>query len=61
MDVKTAILNGEIEEEVYIKQPKGFELHDKGPHVCKLKKTLYGLTQAVRAWYARIDSYLRGL
>ena len=60
MDVKTAFFNGEIEE-IYIEQPKGFELHEKGFHVCKLKKALYGLKQAPRAWYARIDSYLRGL
>ena len=59
MDVKTAFLNGEIEEEVYIEQPEGFELHEKGSHVCKLKKALYGLKQAPRAWYARIDNYLQ--
>lgn len=61
MDVKTALLNGEIEEEVYIKQPKGFEIHGRESHVCKLKKALYGLKQASRTWYARIDNYLRGL
>ena len=58
MDVKTAFLNGQIEEEVYIEQPKGFELHGRESHVCKLKKALYGLKQAPRAWYSRIDSYL---
>ena len=42
MDVKTAFLNGVIEEEVYIKQPKGFVIHWKESHVCILKKTLYG-------------------
>ena len=61
MDVKTSFLNGEIEEEVYIEQPEGFELHGRESHVCKLKKALYGLKQAPRAWYARIDSYLQGL
>ena len=61
MDVKTTFLNGEIEEEVYIEQPKGFELHGRETHVCKLKKALYGLKQAPRSWYARIDSYLQGL
>ena len=43
MDVKTTFLNGEIEEEVYIEQPKGFEVHGKETHVCRLKKALYGL------------------
>ena len=43
IDVKTAFLNGKIEEEVYIEQPEGFELHGKESHVCKLKKVVYGL------------------
>jgi hypothetical protein len=46
MDVKTAFLNGEIEEEVYIEQPDGFVTHEKESHVYKLKKALYGLKQA---------------
>ena len=61
MDVKTTFLYGEIEEEVYIEQPEGFELHGRESHVCKLKKALYGLKQAPKAWYARIDNYLRSL
>jgi hypothetical protein len=61
MDVKTAFLNGVIEEEVYIEQPQDFVIHGKESHVCKLKKALYGLKQAPRAWYARIDSYLMSL
>ena len=61
MDVKTTFLNGQIEEEVYIEQPTGFELHGTESHICKLKKALYGLKQAPRAWYARIDHYLQGL
>jgi hypothetical protein len=59
MDVKTAFLNGEVEQEVYIKQPEGFMIHDKRSHVCKLKKALYGLKQAPRAWYGRIDNFLQ--
>jgi hypothetical protein len=61
MDVKTAFLNGIIKEEVYIEQPQGFEVQDKKSHVCKLKKALYGLNQAPRAWYGRIDSFLMSL
>ena len=61
MDVKTAFLNGVIEEEVYIEQPQGFEVEDRRTHVCKLKKALYNLKQASRAWYARIDSFLTSL
>ena len=61
MDVKTAFLNGFIQEEVYIEQPQGFEVHGKESHVCRLKKALYGLKQAPRAWYSRIDTYLQGL
>ena len=59
MDVKTALLNGVIEEEVYIEKPEGFGTHEKKSHVCKLKKALYGLKQAPRAWYGRIDGYLQ--
>jgi hypothetical protein len=61
MNVKTAFLNGEVEQEVHIKQPGGFVIHGKESHVCKLKKTLYGLKQAPRAWYGRIDSFLQSL
>lgn len=43
MDVKTTLLNGVIEEEMYIKQPWAFEAHGRDSHVCKLKKVLYGL------------------
>jgi len=61
MDVKTAFLNGLIEEEVYIEQPEGFETFDRESHVCRLKRALYGLKQASRAWYTRIDNYFTGL
>ncbi len=61
MDVKTAFLNGFIQEEVCIEQPQCFEVHGKESHVCRLKKALYGLKQAPRAWYSRIDAYLQGM
>jgi hypothetical protein len=61
MDVKTTLLNGGIEEEVYIEQPQGFEVEDRKTHVSKLKKDLYGLKQDPRAWYGRIDSFLMSL
>ena len=51
MDVKTNFLNGVIEEEVYVEKPQGFEIHDRESHVCRLKKGLYSLKQAPRAWY----------
>jgi hypothetical protein len=58
MDVKTAFLNGLIEEEVYNEQPQGLEVFGRKSRVCLLKKALYGLKQAPRACYSRIDSYL---
>ena len=57
--MKTAFLNGIIEEEVYIEHLKGFVVHGKEYHVCKLKKDLYGLKQELRAWYSKIDNYPR--
>lgn len=57
MDVKTAFLNGELEEDIYMEQPQGFIDQDKPNLVCKLKKSLYGLKQSPRAWYQRIDSF----
>ncbi|GJT74030.1 retrovirus-related pol polyprotein from transposon TNT 1-94 [Tanacetum coccineum] len=58
MDVKTAFLNGELKEEVYVSQPKGFVDQDNPSHVYKLKKALYGLKQAPRAWYDMLSSFL---
>jgi hypothetical protein len=58
-DVKSTFLNGDLEEEVYMEQPKGFSLTDNPNYVCKLKKALYGLKQAPRSWYFRLDKFLQ--
>nr|GEW88752.1 retrovirus-related Pol polyprotein from transposon TNT 1-94 [Tanacetum cinerariifolium] len=58
MDVKTAFLNGELKEEVYVSQPEGFVDPDHLTHVYRLKKGLYGLKQAPRAWYDTLSRFL---
>ncbi|CAM8998987.1 unnamed protein product [Rhodiola kirilowii] len=58
MDVKSAFLNGLLNEEVYVAQPKGFEDPHHPEYVYRLKKALYGLKQAPRAWYERLTEFL---
>nr|GEU55135.1 retrovirus-related Pol polyprotein from transposon TNT 1-94 [Tanacetum cinerariifolium] len=58
MDVKTAFLNGELKEEVYVSQPKSFVDPDHPTHVYRLKKALYGLKHAPRAWYDTLSRFL---
>lgn len=58
MNVNNAFLNGVIFEEVYVKQPPGFEDSVRPGHVCKLNKSLYGLKQTPRAWYERLNNFL---
>ena len=58
MDVKSAFLNGFINELVYVDQPSGFEDPRCPNHVYRLSKTLYGLKQALRAWYERLRDFL---
>jgi len=59
MDIDTAFLNAELEEEIYITQPEGFIDPEHPDHVCCLHKSLYGLKQAPHEWYKLIDNHLR--
>ncbi|WVZ96800.1 hypothetical protein U9M48_042391 [Paspalum notatum var. saurae] len=56
LDVKTAFLHGDLEEEIYMDQPEGFIVPGKDNFICKLKKSLYGLKQSPRQWYKKFDS-----
>ncbi|KAI5330093.1 hypothetical protein L3X38_029490 [Prunus dulcis] len=58
LDIKSAFLNGVLDEEVYAEQPEAFEVKNAGHKVYKFRKALYGLKQAPRAWYSKIDAYL---
>ncbi|KAK2442716.1 putative mitochondrial protein [Trifolium repens] len=58
MDVKTAFLNGDLEEEIYIEQPEGFVIHGQEHKVCKLDKSLYGLKQAPKQWHEKFDNLM---
>ena len=60
MDVKTTFLHGDLEEEIYMKQPEGFAVKGKKEPVCKLNKSLYGLKQSPRMWYQKFDTFIRG-
>lgn len=61
MDVKSAFLNDDLKEEVYVHQSPGFAIPDKEGKVLRLRKALYGLRQAPRAWNAKLDSTLKGM
>jgi hypothetical protein len=59
MDVKTAFLNGDLDETVYMAQPKGFVVEGKEKLGCRLKKSIYGLKQASRQWYLKFDKTIK--
>ena len=59
MDVKSAFLNGELDEEIFMKQPEGYIDENHPEKVCRLNSSLYGLKQSARCWNLVIDSYLK--
>ena len=58
MDVKTPFLNGDLDEEVYMKQAKGFSSSNGEHFVCKSKKSIYGLKQTSRQWYLKFHNIM---
>lgn len=61
VDIKSAFLNGEITEEIYMKQPQGFIDSQHPNKVCRLRKSLYGLKQSARAWNKKLNGVLTEL
>lgn len=59
LDIKNAFLNEELEEEVFMTIPSGFNKKNKENQVCKLKKSLYGLKESPRAWFDRFPKVLK--
>eukprot|EP00253_Pinus_taeda_P003153 PITA_03153 len=57
LDVKSAFLNGDLKEKIYLVQPEGFVKQGQEHLVCRLNKALYGLKQALRSWYEKVDSF----
>ncbi|KAM1535363.1 hypothetical protein ACFX1Z_014373 [Malus domestica] len=60
LNVKTAFLHGDLNEEIYMCQPDGYTVKGKENLFCKLKKSLYGLKQSPRQWYLRFNKFMRG-
>ena len=58
MDVRTAFLHGDLDEELYMKQPEGYVVPGQEHLVCRLGKSLYGLKQAPRQWYKKFDTFM---
>ena len=61
LDVKTAFLQGDLKEEIYMEQPKGFLATGQEHLVCRLRKSLYALKQAPRQWYKKFDDFIRSV
>ena len=59
MDVKTAFLNGNLDESIYMVQPEGFVAQSQEQKVCKLQRSIYGLKQASRSWTIRFDTTIK--
>ena len=59
MDMKNVFLNGELDEEVYMDLPSGFDGGYEGRKVCRLRKSLYGLKQSPRAWFDRFTKFVK--
>ena len=57
MDVTAAFLNGDLEEEIHMKQPEGYAEPGKEDLVCSLKKSIYGLKQSPKCWNQKLDKY----
>jgi hypothetical protein len=58
LDVNTTFLHGNLEEEIYMQQPQGYEVKGKENLVCRLKKRLYGLKKDPRKWYLKFDRFM---
>lgn len=61
LDVKTAFLHGDLEEEIYLEQPEGYQKPGQEELVCKLNKSIYGLRQASRTWNSKFDGILKSI
>jgi ATP-binding cassette subfamily B (MDR/TAP) protein 1 len=61
LDVKTAFLHGDVDEEIYMEKPQGFASPGREHLVCRLQKSLYGLKQAPKQWYRKFDNFVRSI